>query len=221
MHLVVDPAGECCSVSRDDWFRNTRWNSKIAETFQAKLKRARSKNQYLRIQASALAESRPDVALSLLDQYFDLEAEKFDESLARVIRAGALIALGRTEDAIASYEAALTLETSRPGVQSGAHIELPYFIAVRSLAGYYGRAIDLLDAHRQRLTFPVEHFMWHASHALIAGTTGDRDTAMEHAKAALEFASRKKSGFSRHPTLGLVSEEHDEVLTRLRLYSDA
>ena len=38
-------------MSRDDWFRHTAWNDKIAAQFEAKLKRARRKDQYLRIQA--------------------------------------------------------------------------------------------------------------------------------------------------------------------------
>jgi tetratricopeptide (TPR) repeat protein len=207
-------------VSRGDWFRNTRWNGKIAAAFAAKLKRARTKGQYLRIQASALAESHPQVTLDLLEQYFSLEEEQFDESLAHVIRAGALSALGKMEDAITSYEAALSHETRRPNVLSGAHLELPYFIAVHSMAGHYERAVELLNAHRDRLTFPVEHFMWHASHALIAGATGDHSAAIEHAGQALEFASLKKSGFSRHPTIGLVAAEHEEVLRRLRVHTD-
>ena len=81
-------------------------------------------------------------------------------------------------------------------------------------------AVELLNAHRDRLTFPVEHFMWHASHALIAGATGDHSAAIEHAGQALEFASLKKSGFSRHPTIGLVAAEHEEVLRRLRVHTD-
>jgi hypothetical protein len=38
-------------MNRDDWFRNTTWNDKIAAQFEAKLKRARQKGQYIRIQA--------------------------------------------------------------------------------------------------------------------------------------------------------------------------
>lgn len=56
-------------MARGDWFRNSNWNDAIETAFFAKLRRARSKAQYLKIQACTLAEKHPEVALRLLDQY--------------------------------------------------------------------------------------------------------------------------------------------------------
>ena len=53
-------------MSRDDWFRKRRWDDEVAAQFEAKLKRARRKGQYLRLQACTLAKSEPNVALRLL-----------------------------------------------------------------------------------------------------------------------------------------------------------
>src|SRR5262245_11857372 len=48
-----------------EWFRNVNWSEPIERTFNEKLRRARRKEQYLRIQASTLARSHPEIALKL------------------------------------------------------------------------------------------------------------------------------------------------------------
>lgn len=75
-----------------EWFRNARWNESVERSFNEKLRRARRKEQYLRIQASTLACSHPEVALRLLDRYFELP-DDFDHAQAHVDRATALLAL--------------------------------------------------------------------------------------------------------------------------------
>jgi len=75
------------------------------------LRRARRKEQYPRIQASTPARSHPEVTLKLLDQYFDLP-DDFNHAQPHVDRAIALLALGRVNDTIASYESALALEAA-------------------------------------------------------------------------------------------------------------
>ena len=68
--------------------------------------------------------------------------------------------------------------------------------------------------------FPVDHFKWHAARALMLGSS-DRAAARESARTALEFAAKDDSGFRYHKKLGLISDQHDEALSRLRLYCDA
>ena len=92
-----------------DWFRNTTWNESVERAFDERLRRAKRKEQYLRIQACTLARSYPEVALKLLDRYFELP-DDFDHAQAHVDRATALLSMDRVEDAIASYEAALARE---------------------------------------------------------------------------------------------------------------
>lgn len=132
-------------MSRDDWFRNTHWNGTIAELFEEKLRRARRKGQYLRIQASTLCECNPVVALGLLDRYFAQGDERFDEAQAYVDRASALLALGRTDEAVESYEEALRTESRMPNLLTQAYIELPYLIAVRGIRARNGRALEVLE----------------------------------------------------------------------------
>lgn len=209
------------SVSRDGWFRNKRWNDKVAADFEAKLKRTKRKGQPLRIQACTLAESQPEVALELLTRYFQQPDERIFDGQAHVDRATALLALTRIEDAVSAYEDALKYERVVPGIVTQAYIELPYVVSVHQLTEHYEKARKVLKRHRERLTFPVEHFMWHASAALLADADGDRVEAKENARQALEFASKDKSGFKRHQTIGLVTEKHSEALQKLRAFCDS
>jgi tetratricopeptide (TPR) repeat protein len=207
-------------MSRDDWFRSTTWDDKIAAQFEAKLKRARRKGQYIRIQACTLAETHPEVALLLLDKYFEQE-DRFDEAQAYVDRATALTSLGRADEAVAAYEDALRAEARNPGLLTQAGIELPYLVAVTAQVEQYDRALRVLNKSRERLAFPVEHFKWNAAQALIAGARKQMSEAREFAKRALEAASKDHSGFRYHAKLGLVSKEHADALRRLQTYCDS
>jgi tetratricopeptide (TPR) repeat protein len=206
--------------ARDDWYRNKEWNKLIAATFAARLRRARQKEQYLRIQASYLAHAYPNVALELLDQYFELGG-KFDHATAYVTRGEAFLALGKISEALDSYEAALRREDEFPNVKTLAYVEYPYLIAVHDLSSHYDRALDVLDRRKSDLMFPTDHFMWHAARAIILSAIGQSATAREDARAALDAAGQDHSGFSHHPKVGLVGDKHAEALRRLQAFHDA
>jgi tetratricopeptide (TPR) repeat protein len=204
----------CGKTMSADWFRNTTWDDAIERAFDEKLCRARRKEQYLRIQACTLAQSHPEVALKLLDRYFELD-DDFDHAQAHVDRAKALLALGRVEEALAAYEAALAREAVFPNLQTQAYLDLPYIVATRRVRERYGRALELLGRHESRLMFPVDHFRWHAAHALIAASTGEAGSVGNHARRALGAASRDHSGFRYHPSVGLVTPQYEAVIKEL------
>jgi tetratricopeptide (TPR) repeat protein len=207
-------------MGRDDWFRNTAWDDAIAAAFEAKLWRARSKEQYLRIQAGTLADARPDIAHALLDRYFGLP-DQFDAAQAYVDRARAYLAQSRLEEALIAYESALAREEEHPNLLTVAYIELPYLVATRTVEKRYSQARELLAKHKHRLMFPVDHFKWNAAQALIARALGQADSPYQHAKAALEAAERDHSGFRYHAGVGLVGDSLSEVRDRLRRLCDA
>lgn len=197
-----------------DWFRNTTWDAAIEQAFDEKLRHARRKEQYLRIQACTLARSHPEVALQLLDRYFGLH-DDFDHAQAHVDRATALLTLGRVDEALGAYEAALAREAVFPNLQTHAYLDLPYIVATRGVRERYTRALELLRLHESRLTFPVDRFRWHAAQALIATATGEAETVRSHATRALEAASRDNSGFRYHPSVGLVTPQYEAVVRKL------
>lgn len=197
-----------------DWFRNTTWNEAIEQDFNEKLQRAKRREQYLRIQACTLVRSHPEVALKLLEQYFLLK-DKFDHAQAHVDRASALLALGRVNEALKSYTAALARESEFPTVLTQAYLDLPYLIATRSIREQYEYALQILEKHKARLTFPVDHFRWHAACALISADGHDAVGAKAHAQYALDAADLEHSGFRYHPSIGLVTEQYDILIQRL------
>lgn len=202
-----------------EWFRNATWDESIERTFNEKLRRARRKEQYLRIQASTLARRHPEVALALLDRYFVLP-DDFDHAQAYVDRASALLALGRTADAISAYEAALAREAAFPKLLTQACLHLPYLIATLSLRERYPRALEALALCEGRgMMFAVDRFLWHATHAIIAADSGDAEIGTGHAEKALAAASAESSGFRHHPSVGLVTSAYDSVIARMKSLS--
>lgn len=201
-------------MGRDDWYRNRDWNPEIEAQFSAKLRRARDKGQYLRIQASSLAKSHPDAALLLLEQYFAI-GEHFDRAQAYVDQAEAFLTLGEVDRALECYVHALAREKEYPNLLTKAYLELPLLIAVMERRERYGVATDVLDNNRSRPMFPADRFKWHAAYALISAATGNSDAAQRFANAALADASTKDSGFRNHPHAGLVGSEYPDLRLRL------
>jgi tetratricopeptide (TPR) repeat protein len=197
-----------------DWFRNSTWSVSIEQAFDEKIRRARRKEQYLRIQASTLARSHPDIALKLLDRYFELPND-FDHAQAHVDRATAYLALGRVADALSAYEDALARESVFPNLKTEAYVAFPYLVAARGIREHYSRALQLLLLHKSRLMFPVDHFRWHTARALIASAAGEADTAKVHSQQALDAAALEHSGFRYHPSVGLVTDQYGATIKRL------
>jgi len=204
----------------DDWFRNTSWDTAIARRFEEKLRRARRKEQYLRIQACHLAPIVPQIALELLDRYFAL-SDTFDHAQAHVDRAVAFKALGRLEESAQAYEAALAREATFPNLKTQAYLDLPILVATAGLRARFERALEVLEHNRNRLMFPLDHFLWHCAYALLCEANQDRERAVMHAKNAMAAAAREKSGFRYHPSLGLVTEKHRALLDALASVSPA
>lgn len=202
-------------MARDDWFRNTSWDADIEAAFHERLRRARDKPQYLRLQAWHLRESHPRAALALLDQYFALGDDHFDAAQAHVDRGCALRALGDTQGALSSYEAALAREALSPGTRTQAYLDLPCLVAEARVTHLYLRALEVLDAHRGQAIFPVEHYRVNGARALLLRELGRIEEARAAARLAMAAAGEGKSGFHHHPTLGLVERTDDDFGRRV------
>jgi tetratricopeptide (TPR) repeat protein len=202
-------------MSRGDWFRHTEWDAEIQAGFDARLLRARDKVQPLKIQAALLAKTRPDAALRLLDRYFESGDTLFLAD-AYHTQAQARVALGDFSNAAESYVAALTREAEFSNLKTNSFVEYPLLVAEHRLIERYGDALRVLAEQRDRLTCPVQHFMWHAARALILSAQGEPRQAQSEAQIALAAADQSSSGFRFHQSLGLVGDSYHELRERLR-----
>ena len=205
-------------MSRDDWYRNTSWDSTTEAAFRAKLARARtSRPQYLRIQASYLTETFPDTALQLIEEYFDT-GDEFDVPTALCARAEAYLALGRTAEAVDAYKQALEWEVAHPGYISTARIDLPKLVAADRISSEYVYALDVLTTRFSPMDhqFPSVRYFWNGSCALIAYDQGEAVEAKEFAERAMRAATETESPFRYHRTVGVVRDMSDDFGQRIK-----
>lgn len=201
-------------MAQDEWYRNTDWNAEIEATFEQKLRRARDKSQYLRIQASYLTKTHPKVALDLIDRYFDL-GEHFDMASAYLSKAEALIALNDIDGALVAYEAAIQRERQYPKLITQAYLDFPCFVLANEIEHMYARALDVLENEQRRLMFPDDRYRANGARALLFHHFARTDEAQACAVIALAAAQEVHSGFRHHPKVGVVRQTEDEFYTKV------
>ena len=203
-------------MGREDWFQNKTWDTATEARFNEKLRRARNKALYLRVQAGHLVTADPRAALSLLDRYFAL-GDDLDRALAFADQAKAYLALGAQEEALRSLENALQREIEVPNIGTWAWSDYAVIVAQHKLDHHYDRALQLLRQHpAESQVFAVTRFLWYAAFALITNAQGQRDEAIGAAAKALELGDVAHSGFRYHPDVGLVGTRYEDLKAKLR-----
>lgn len=213
--------------AQKDWFRRRTWTESDRQDFEATLSRARSpgRAQYLRIQAWHLAESDAPAllraALELLGRVLrDHPDDVVQRAPALQQKADCLWRLGDISAAIEAYRETFRAEETKPTILTGAWLEFCMRVVREGKADLYGEVEELLERRRAQapssLAFPVQKYQFHLVRAIIAQESGHRDTAVEHARLALDAAGQRHSNFRYHRDLGLVGKPepklHDTIL---------
>lgn len=165
-----------------------------------------------------MTRKEPRVALRLLERFGDCKSDRSDLWLADVhnTAAEAYLALGLTDQAIASFKAALQREREFPNYLTDAWSRFALLVAEKKLEAEYDEALSVLEERRKNLAFPVLVFIWNAASALIHAERGELDMAKVQASDALRVASKRKSDFRYHANLGLVGPEYNAIRENLQ-----
>jgi tetratricopeptide (TPR) repeat protein len=204
----------------DDWYRSKTWTPDVAVRFEEKLRRAKMKDQYLRIQAASLIENHPEVAISLVQRFFQLD-NPFTPAMALEVKAQALAKLGRLEEAVQTFEEVLKAEEDLPNAKTNAFADMAELVVTHGITQHYGRVLAVLEMRKDMLNFPVLGFVYHASRSIIFQWQHRVDEASEEKTVALELAARRSSGLQYHSDLGLVGPKQAPLLKLLQGFRDA
>ncbi len=211
-------------ASAKEWYRQPTWTPDAEAEFWRRWQRARPFNrpQYLIIQAitlTASAERRDhQVALSLLDRFFaEFPDERGHLASAWLHRGVLLESMGDIDGAIDCYFKADEHEHAMPHVIVHAPLVALYTVAIHGRRDLYDRALACYDRRVGGDTggFPILNFNLQTALAFILSDRGDHAGAAECATRALAHASATRSGFSRHPTVGLVGNVDHQIKRRL------
>lgn len=211
-------------MTGEAWFRRTRWSPSNRADFQARLARSRSagaRAQYLRIQALHLQQigSEPmyEAALELLDQLLADYPMAVELSEAHAQRAECLAGLGRTEEALQAFRAALEVQRRFPYSTGLAHIKFAELAFKLRREELFTEALAVLDEFGGKEFLPAPAYRFAAAYALLSDTAGNRSAARHFARAAIVAASATKSGLHHRPELGLVTADPNELSQLWRL----
>ena len=182
-----------------EWYRNTDWNDEIEEAFFARLNRARSqRDQYIVLQALHLANSHPEVALRLVDFYFETRTDDFDDGRARRAASTAHFALGGYEKALDDYLKTLEGDAEEKAMHVSSPLDFAFLAARYRSAMHYPAALEQLS----RIAAPDEpqfdpRFRYHAAEALLLSETGrDPARAARGARIALDQPEAVQAPYS-------------------------
>ena len=209
-------------MSREDWYRNEKWNSKVERGFLKRLSRSRGqRDQQLKIQIEILTEHSPNDALRLVEFYCDTRTDDSWDLEVSAASAKAFEKLGEIAKALDAYRSILLHDESQPFFPACVLLDAPFLIARKGEVSDFPFAFETLQraevlASKENLSFAVQRFVYFACHALIQQRSGQKKLAKENAVAALREAGVRHSGLRYHGKVGLVGAEHQTTILALK-----
>lgn len=206
-----------------DWFRLPDWDDEARAEFERRLSRSRAHNraQYMRTKGLAIAgagevQGARELWQRVLEddgEFSSLHAKSAAENL------GDSYAEEDPDLAIKYYRQSLTGDPHGRlfnGTTAMQYVKIAELLLRSRTESDLTEAADLLARwpDEARLPFPDAHFRWNLAVIELAEILGDRDTARDAARRALELADQGPV-FPRHKTVGVVEVDR-RTLKRLQ-----
>lgn len=210
-------------MANKDWFRKESWSPVDEADFFAHLKRARTpfnKAQYLRVQALTLSDTgnldHARTAISLAQRCLN----EFPGEFWQIARCHKIIGdcnatIGKIEDAITAYMECFEAQRKFPNHLTNAPIEFAMLVVNHKLVEFYDQAVEILNEYKRSNHFPIHQFQHWGCLSIIARESGSDSDARLFAGFALDAAKQVHSGFTHHPTIGLVADRTSEFFKRI------
>lgn len=207
----------------NEWYRKTSWIKEDQDDFSARLRRCRSdyaRAQYLRIQASHLQLlATPEMykwALVLLERILNDFPDQSQLAMTHFQKAECFEGLGEPRRALELYRCALQAEREFRNRKTNAWLEFGWLVIRCGFSDVYAETLAILDEFKGPLMFPVTCFKFFGILAIISDHNFDVVAAKDFAAKALTAASKNDSGFRYHPTVGLVKNPDEKIISHLQ-----
>jgi len=212
-------------MSKNEWFRNTKWNKEIEDFFELKLKQARgsnSKAQYLRIQASYLLKSSKTLmnqkGIELIKRLIEKYPEETFHTLFAKEQLGDFHLNKQDYTKAEQYFREVTnhyYENSRSGTTGIADIKLCRTILDSKQTEKIEEAINIATTKFKNsngsITMNDNRFYYLETLALLFYEIDKNEEAKIYAQQALRIEANKKPQFTRHKTVGIVKVSSQRI----------
>ena len=206
-----------------DWYRQTAWTDAIADEFEQRLSRSRSKrDEYLRIQAFTLVEQDiPQLAqagIGLAKRQLELSpAGMFAAQMWATIAKG-YATLEQPDEVVEAYRQSIRCEAETPNVRGYHYVDFAWYATTHSAVALYPEVLAAIEQNVQKndLIFPATQYRFFGALALMAADNGDASEAKRMAQNAITAADRESGPFGWRPLIGLLRGGHDPIRTRLK-----
>lgn len=212
-------------MSKDDWYRNTKWNAQIESEFEARLKHSRGnyhKAQYLRIQASYLLNSDLKDFQKKGIEYMESVINDYPEEQSSTIFGNEQLGdyyLENNSFNKAEKHFRIVVEhyysKNRSGTTGLADLKLCQVILESEQSEKYNDAYEIATEKFEKtggnLMMNSDKFYYADLMANLCYKMNRIDEASEFAISALELSKITEPQFNRHKTVGLIKAKFEQL----------